>query len=160
MKKANAPYSAQIFGVISTSPQQVIGADIKHQGAHPMPVALMGRVPVRATDENGPIKAGDYLTAASSPGAAMRATEPGHVIGKALTGLDQGEGYVMAFVERGFGGNDGMMSEFKKQQRIIEEQKDQIDEMDKRLRTIEERIKVSSNSRNEDGKKLSFEGAE
>ena len=36
-------------------------------------LALMGRVPVKATAENGLIRPGDLLTVSSKPGYAMRA---------------------------------------------------------------------------------------
>ena len=35
-------------------------------------VALAGRVPVKVTDENGPIQKGDLLTTSGKPGYAMR----------------------------------------------------------------------------------------
>jgi len=74
-----------IFGIISSSPNQIIGTNVKDQGAHPEPIALVGRVPLHVTSENGPITAGDYLTISSTPGYAMKATAPGRVVGRALT---------------------------------------------------------------------------
>jgi hypothetical protein len=46
------------------------------------PLVLAGRVPVHVTMEGGVIKPGDYLTASSTPGYAMKATHAGPTIGK------------------------------------------------------------------------------
>ena len=49
------------------------------------PVALVGRVPVKVSDENGAVAAGDRLTASKTlPGYAMKQTEAGISIGVAL----------------------------------------------------------------------------
>jgi hypothetical protein len=52
-------------------------------------VGLLGKLPVKVSLENGPIKIGDYLTSSNHPGVAMKATEPGRVIGIALESLEQ-----------------------------------------------------------------------
>ena len=66
------------------------------------PVALTGRVYVKATSESGPIAPGDRLTTSSTPGHAMRvdddARAPGCVIGKAMTALDDETGLVLVLV--------------------------------------------------------------
>jgi len=65
-------------------------------------LALAGQVPVKATTENGPIHAGDLLTVSSKPGYAMKCAEvqacEGVMIGKALHGLERGEGLVLVLV--------------------------------------------------------------
>jgi hypothetical protein len=62
-------------------------------------LALVGQVPVKATDESGPIAPGDLLVSASLPGHAMRCPEPkrcfGAVIGKALEELPHGQGEIL-----------------------------------------------------------------
>jgi uncharacterized delta-60 repeat protein len=68
-------------------------------------LALVGRVPVNASTENGPIRAGDLLIAsATKPGYAMRCIEAkrceGAVIGKALEALEKGEGIVLILLMR------------------------------------------------------------
>ena len=67
-------------------------------------LALMGRVWVKATAENGPIRPGDLLTTASKPGYVMRcpAVEacPNALVGKALTALKEGEGLIEVLVLR------------------------------------------------------------
>ena len=71
-------YDSSIIGVYSSSPGFVLGWN---RGAQ---VALKGRVPVKASVENGPISIGDPLTSASIPGHVMRATKPGMIVGYAL----------------------------------------------------------------------------
>jgi hypothetical protein len=63
-------------------------------------LAILGIVQVKASAENGPIRPGDLLTTSSTPGHAMKATEPkiGTVIGKALEGLDEGTGVIKMLV--------------------------------------------------------------
>ncbi len=58
-------------------------------------LALVGRVPVKVSAENGPIQPGELLVASSVPGHAMRASAnpaPGTVIGKAMGSLSAGTG--------------------------------------------------------------------
>jgi hypothetical protein len=65
-------------------------------------VAIAGRVYVKATAQNGAIKAGDMLTSSDKAGFAMKATSQkkafGSVVGKALTSLESGEGFVLVLV--------------------------------------------------------------
>ena len=84
IKKSTGEYQPNLLGVISTAPGFVAGAftDDSH------PVALVGRVPVKVSSENGIVHAGDFLTSASIPGYAMKATVAGRVIGTALEGFD------------------------------------------------------------------------
>lgn len=96
-----------IFGIISSSPNQIIGTNVKDQGAHPEPIALVGRVPLHVTSENGPITAGDYLTVSSTPGYAMKATAPGRVIARALTNFNGvGMTTITAFIDNTWYGGD------------------------------------------------------
>lgn len=74
------------MGIVSTAPAAVYGDEIFSASENPRPVALVGRVPVKVTAENGPIQTGDYLTSsATEPGKAMKSTRPGMVIGQALS---------------------------------------------------------------------------
>jgi hypothetical protein len=66
------------------------------------PLALVGRVPVKISDENGPIQVGDPLTASSTPGFAMRSTEAGAVIGTALEPWSSGRGKILVFCRAGW----------------------------------------------------------
>ncbi|WP_374490276.1 hypothetical protein [Zoogloea sp.] len=91
-----------VLGVVSTLPGMLLGADPARRIPLPgeYPVALSGRVPCKASAENGPIRKGDLLTPASIPGHAMRAgdAQPGTIIGKALTDLDGTTGLIDIFV--------------------------------------------------------------
>ena len=59
-----------LAGVISTDPGQVLG-NINAVGMRP--VALAGRVPVKFSDENGAVAAGDRIAPSSVPGVGMKA---------------------------------------------------------------------------------------
>ncbi|MDX1535339.1 MAG: helix-turn-helix domain-containing protein [Candidatus Spechtbacterales bacterium] len=85
VEKSSEPYQVDAIGVVSTDPNQIYGTDgLFENEDNPRPVSLAGRVPVKVTNENGSIKAGDYITTSSIPGVGMRASEAGRVIGIAL----------------------------------------------------------------------------
>ncbi|HSX09212.1 MAG TPA: hypothetical protein VLF93_03605, partial [Candidatus Saccharimonadales bacterium] len=89
------------IGVVSTNPGYVLD-----DGTMPdpkVPVALSGRVPVNVSTANGDIHAGDYLTTSTTPGVAVKATQAGSVIGKALSDYTgSGIGQVTLFVSVGY----------------------------------------------------------
>ena len=92
-----------IAGVITTKPGFTLGNSLGEMGSDLRPMlALMGRVPVKATTENGPIRPGDPLTVSSKPGYARRCAKAkacdGAIIGKALEGLEQGERLILVLV--------------------------------------------------------------
>ena len=122
-RKARGPYSPLVAGVISTAPGVVLGLklgpnplppSLKGRGDSPLALggglgersllALLGRVPVKATTENGPIRPGDLLTSASKPGYAMRCVSAtlceGAIIGKALEPLAEGSGLIIVLITR------------------------------------------------------------
>jgi hypothetical protein len=98
--KANC---TSVAGVISTQPGLTMNTselDAKTAGDEPR-LALNGRVPVKATTENGAIRPGDLLVASSTAGRAMRAPvnpRAGTVIGKAMQPLDRGSGEIEMLV--------------------------------------------------------------
>ncbi|MDP2930293.1 MAG: hypothetical protein Q8N56_01645, partial [bacterium] len=97
IQKSTTPYDKNLIGVISTLPQIVLGEKTNQT----VPVALVGRVPVKVNLEEGSIQTGDLLTSSSSPGVAMKATQAGRVIGMALESFDgaQGEiGQILVFI--------------------------------------------------------------
>jgi hypothetical protein len=102
LARSNEPYQASVAGVYSTRPGFLAGGgdegiDLSGQ----VPLAVMGVVPVKASAENGPIRPGDLLTGAGTPGHAMRAgadPPPGTVIGKALQSLAAGRGVIEMLV--------------------------------------------------------------
>lgn len=63
-------------------------------------VAIAGIVPVKVSAENGAIQRGDLLTTSSTPGHAMKATDPqlGTIVGKAMGELDSGTGTIEMLV--------------------------------------------------------------
>ncbi len=104
-QKASEAYSRRVAGIISTSPGVILGNDVdptsdKWNDNRPV-LAIAGRVPVKASAENGPIAVGDLLVSSSVPGVAMKgdpANSIGAVVGKAMGSLDSGEGVIMAQV--------------------------------------------------------------
>jgi hypothetical protein len=88
-------YDSNIIGVVSTAPGFVLGWD---GGAK---VALAGRVPVKISMNNGEIHVGDALVSSDVPGYAMKATQPGMILGYALEDVSTtGTGQI--FVSVGF----------------------------------------------------------
>ncbi len=75
---------------------------VEQGGNNPLPIALSGRVPVKISDENGPITAGDYLVASTTkPGYAAKAVEYGRTVGVAMGSHASGDGIVLVSVESG-----------------------------------------------------------
>jgi hypothetical protein len=83
VRRTSFQYQSDILGVVSTDPGFVGGAYTENS----YPIALIGRVPVKVSTENGPIRLGDYLTSASIAGYAMKADLAGRVLGRALEPL-------------------------------------------------------------------------
>jgi hypothetical protein len=104
LRMSNQPYDSRVAGVVSGANGIHPGIQLQQQGVLDAGknVALTGRVYVQADASNGPIKPGDLLTTASTPGHAMRVTDhlkaQGAILGKAMTGLDQGKGMVLVLV--------------------------------------------------------------
>jgi len=117
-RKSRGPCSTLVAGVVSTNPgvilgSQVLGSDtglttddsrlVTDDSAL---LALLGIVPVKVTDEGGPIQAGDLLVVSSTPGHAMRwdADSAGGdscgLIGKALEALEKGTGVILVLLMR------------------------------------------------------------
>jgi hypothetical protein len=94
LSKATKSESGKIAGIVSTKPGIILG---KKTGDTSL--ALAGRVPTKVNTENGTIKPGDMITASSTPGIGMKATEPGRVVGMALEGFSgSGTGKIIVFV--------------------------------------------------------------
>ncbi|MBI4592300.1 hypothetical protein HY733_02530, partial [Candidatus Uhrbacteria bacterium] len=87
--RSSSPYQGPVLGIISNNYGDFTSAGNNIADAdRPMPVALVGRVPVKVVAEGGSIAVGDFLTTSSTPGAAMKATQAGRVIGMALANWD------------------------------------------------------------------------
>ncbi len=115
--KSQKAYDSQLIGIVSTNPGVLLG-DITgfELESNLKPVALSGRVSVKVTDENGPIRAGDLLVSAPTAGSAMRYDPSGDnlieaptttfaIIGVALEDFNpspalpsSGEGKILVFV--------------------------------------------------------------
>lgn len=100
--EASQPYSKLVAGIYSTKPGFVGRRLSGPKSPDEVPMAMVGIVPTKVTAENGPIHTGDLLVASSTPGRAMRGTDPrrltGAVIGKALGNLDSGTGTIEVLV--------------------------------------------------------------
>lgn len=109
VKKSAQANDNLLIGVISTDPGLVfdngktyLGGDNSHlDTAGKAIVALVGRVPVNVSMENGSIAIGDPLTSSSKPGVAMKATSPSKIIDYAIENANQ-EGQVLALIQPGY----------------------------------------------------------
>ncbi len=94
-EKSATSQSTRVAGVVATSPGVLLtrrGTD--EDLAESVPLAVIGVVPTKVTDEGGPIRRGDLLVTSSTPGHAMKAVPvtvqgvpiypTGAVLGKAL----------------------------------------------------------------------------
>lgn len=98
-------YDKRVAGVVSGAGGVKPGMLMGQRGTAAdgeLPVALVGRVYVHADATAGKIEPGDLLTTADLPGHAMRVSDPiraaGAILGKAMTGLDEGQGLVLVLV--------------------------------------------------------------
>ena len=104
LKTSTEPYDLRVAGVVSGAGDVNPGICLSQDGVldGDTLVAMTGRVFVRCSAENGPIRPGDRLTTAALAGHAMRATDKertdGAVIGKAMGALDEGTGLVLVLV--------------------------------------------------------------
>jgi len=81
-----ATYAARdlIYGAVPTAPF-IIGSDVIASSSNPQLVALIGHVPVKMTLDGGDVHIGDPITVSTStPGAGMKATTSGRILGFAL----------------------------------------------------------------------------
>lgn len=106
MTVADSAYSPMVAGIISGANGVAPGITLRQKGTiadGALPVATMGRVwALCDADANGAIAPGDMLTSSDTPGHAMRATDTarrdGAVIGKAMSSLKSGKGFVLVLV--------------------------------------------------------------
>lgn len=99
--------STLVAGVVSTTPGMTMNNNdlTDNDGGvrtdtRPL-LALVGKVPVKATTEGGAIRPGDLLVASSTPGHAMKAVPNpavGSIVGKALEPLAVGNGVIKMLV--------------------------------------------------------------
>lgn len=107
LTRSTSAYQKNLIGIVSDNYADFssTGYNIKQED-NPKSVALKGRVLVKVTNENGPIKAGDYITSSAEvAGFGTKATRSGQVVGQALADFDFSSsttGMVMVFVQTGF----------------------------------------------------------
>ncbi len=102
---ARGAYNRRVAGIVSGANNLSVGMilpDLKGT-ENSLPVALSGRVWVYCDATRNPIRAGDLLTTAATPGYAMKVVNyskaQGAIIGKAMTDLKVGEkGLVLVLV--------------------------------------------------------------
>jgi hypothetical protein len=104
--KSSGKYDSNVIGAISTHPGFVTNSATAPDGTtipNQVPLALVGRIPVKVTNENGQINAGDYITSSSIPGVGMKATQAGQVVGVAMESYDSsGVGTITVYMEHFF----------------------------------------------------------
>ncbi len=105
---ARGPCSSCVDGVVSTAPGMAQGSpttqDLLPTTDAQALLALLGVVPVKVTDEGGPIRVGDLLIVSSTPGYAMR-WDPDMgafcgLVGKALEPHEEGKGMIEVLLTR------------------------------------------------------------
>jgi hypothetical protein len=107
-KLSDGPYDRKRVGIVSGG--NGVDAGLVLQDSHSkrdgdeIPVALVGQVWCHADASFGKITPGDLLTTSSTPGHAMKVSDAEKarfaVIGQALTGLNEGRGWVQVLVGR------------------------------------------------------------
>jgi hypothetical protein len=100
LRPSSDAYDKKVAGVISGAGGFRLGIvlDKQHHKEDRMPVALMGKAFCKVDAGYAPIEVGDLLTTSSTPGHAMKASDPtkafGAVIGKALHSRGAGAGLI------------------------------------------------------------------
>lgn len=100
LRECDRPYDKRVAGVISGAGglRPAIVMDQQRSTSERLPLALVGKVYCKVDAEFGAIEVGDLLTTSSTPGHAMRTTNPfsafGAVIGKALSPCKIGKGLI------------------------------------------------------------------
>lgn len=105
VRLSRGAYNHRVAGVVSGANNFSVGAVLGTSSGHETdpPIALSGRVYVWCDATTTAIAPGDFLTTAETPGYAMKAVDrrrsEGAVLGKAMSGLDQGQmGLVLVLV--------------------------------------------------------------
>jgi len=105
-RKSRGVEETAVAGVVSTNPTIVVG---NGKTDYTAVMAMVGRVPVKVTTENGAIQRGDLLVTAGTAGHAMKydpAKDSGvrmvGVIGVALEASAEGRNKVMALIRTGW----------------------------------------------------------
>ena len=102
---SHRPYDRKVAGVVAGAGTYHPGILMDHRAdseGKRVPIAMIGKAFCRADASSAPIEVGDLLTTSSTFGCAMRADDPqrsfGAIVGKALSGLDTGTGFVEVLI--------------------------------------------------------------
>jgi hypothetical protein len=104
LKLSTEAYDTRVAGVVSGANGIQPGISMHQEGINDggRNVALSGRVYVLADASNGAIHPGDLVTTSATPGHAMKVTDHSHaqgaILGKAMSGLEEGRGSVLVLV--------------------------------------------------------------
>ncbi|MEZ5063499.1 MAG: hypothetical protein R3B81_02140 [bacterium] len=104
LEASRRAYDRRVAGVVSGAGGLAPGIRMGDGGVNDEAtlLAMVGRVWVKCTADNGPIAPGDLLTTSGRTGHAMRADDArrsaGASLGKAMSALEEGEGLVMVLV--------------------------------------------------------------
>jgi hypothetical protein len=104
LEDSSRAYDRRVAGVVSGAGtyKPAIVLDKQHGGGHRKAIALMGKVFCKVDAQEAAIEIGDLLTTSSTPGHAMKASDParafGAVIGKALRPLADGVGMIPVLI--------------------------------------------------------------
>jgi hypothetical protein len=104
LRQCREAYDTKVAGVLSgggdCKPGIVLGKQASQSKR--MPLALNGKVYCKVDAQYGTITTGDLLTTSSTPGHAMKVSDPsrasGAILGKALRPLKQGRGLIPILV--------------------------------------------------------------
>lgn len=103
VQKSQQAYSSLVVGVYATRPGVLLHEEnADSQLEDKVPMGVVGVIPTKVCNENGPIRRGDILVSASRAGYAMKADlnllKPGQAIGKALQEFDGEAGKIKVLV--------------------------------------------------------------
>jgi hypothetical protein len=104
LKLSTVAYDPKVIGIISGAGGVEPGLILHQTGVleGDQVMAIAGRVYCNAEADSAPIAPGDLLTTSNRPGFCMKAVDRdlayGAIIGKALTGLESGDGQVLVLV--------------------------------------------------------------
>jgi hypothetical protein len=105
MRVCTKAYDTSVAGIISGANGVGVGLTLTQRGSVAdgnMPVANVGRVWCYVdADAGGAVRPGDLLTSSPTPGHAMKADitkAGGAVVGKAMSSLESGRGFVLVLV--------------------------------------------------------------
>lgn len=104
LRASSVAYDKTVVGVVSGAGEfkPALVLDRRPSDAPRVPLALVGKTYCKVAATNSGIEVGDLLTTSSTPGHAMKATDPmrafGAVIGKALRPLRSGTGLIPILV--------------------------------------------------------------